>query len=466
MDRVIDTGVGAAHSLGTIQTREQSSSRTDRILLAIVAVGLLCRALAALRFLAHPSLAKQPDDYMHIARVLGAVGHYPQAACFPPGYPIFCLFFLWLAHYSPTFSVIGVILSQIVLSAACVLLTYKIALLMGLDIRWASLAALLVAVDPILIDEVPYIGSETLYTFLLELSVLILFVGLRRRASTNTALYLLCSGLLLGAATLSRAMGMGVAVVWLILCFALARTHRRRVYNVAFVLSPLIVVLLIWSWNNWRLYGKFEPTVSGSYNFAALVVGPAKDWAEGKEMGANLYPWEDRLPQVRRARTDPSYVWLISNKVAMVALKWALAHPKALAKGLARGQASILAAPGKDRWGVILANGHPGFGARLFIILLTAYRVALDLLALVAVWRLNRAEFRGVRVFGIGLLLIVALHALSSGSDGDSRFICPSSPYLDLLAAMGVAGLLHTSALAWERNKDSAFAAGIMDKAA
>ncbi|HEX5322404.1 MAG TPA: hypothetical protein VFW40_01365, partial [Capsulimonadaceae bacterium] len=211
---------------------------------------------------------------------------------------------------------------------------------------------------------------------------------------------------------------------------------------------------------------RFSPSSSGAYNIAALVVGPARSISEGETAQASLDVWKDQLPEVMKVHTDPSHLWGISNEAARVALLWAAAHPAAMIKGLAQGQVSAFIGPGADRWQRILGTACSRAIQKVVIRLLAGFRAAVAVLALVGTVFLFRPEYRKLRTMGFCLCLLVALHTLAAGSAGQSRFLSPAAPYMDLLAALGFAAALRRSALAWEETRDEAGFEQIVGKAA
>lgn len=141
----------------------------DRSRLAVLLVlALFLRTAFALWF-SHSMLqspASDVDDYARFAHTLVTEGTYgpsaDQPSAFrPPGYPL--LLAPW--SYSLPPRVWGVFAVHLLLSAGIVAFTWILAHLAGAD-EWAWLAALLVAVDPLLVHQTALIMSETLFTFL------------------------------------------------------------------------------------------------------------------------------------------------------------------------------------------------------------------------------------------------------------------------------------------------------------
>ncbi len=48
---------------------------------------------------------------------------------------------------------------------------------------------------------------------------------------------------------------------------------------------------------------------------------------------------------------------------------------------------------------------------------------------------------RRLRLWGFSLVLLIGLHMLVAGAGGNSRFIAPVTPYINILAAFGIGKL-------------------------
>lgn len=180
-----------------------------------------------------------------------------------PGYP----FFLY-ALGSVGFSMIWIVLIQIVLSSVTVVLTYLIGKKF-LSEKVAFIAALLLCIEPTSVFFSTFIMSDTLFVFTLMLSI---YLFLYKTTSLRTNILLACTaGLLFGATVLIR-----VIAQYLIPCLAVAyiALHKKTLrplshtalYVSIFAVSAAAVVLP-WCLRNYTLYGVAEVSATPYINF-------------------------------------------------------------------------------------------------------------------------------------------------------------------------------------------------------
>jgi 4-amino-4-deoxy-L-arabinose transferase-like glycosyltransferase len=149
------------------------------------------------------------------------------------------------------------------LGVATVWLVIRLGVRFGLR-HFSLLAALLVAGDPILLQQSTLIMTETLATFLVALGLLFL----ARYSDDPTAWHVALAGAILGLAALCRP----TFYVWLVVCaFAvfLSVSGRLRCASLvlAFCLSAAAVVAP-WAARNYRVYGRpIVSTTHGGYTF-------------------------------------------------------------------------------------------------------------------------------------------------------------------------------------------------------
>ncbi|HTN77740.1 MAG TPA: glycosyltransferase family 39 protein, partial [Pirellulaceae bacterium] len=177
-------------------------------LAALLAVTLLVRGGALMAM--HERLRDDPDAYRQIAQGWLATGVYTldvpldastipttvaPTAFRPPLYPLALTNLAWRQQVAPWS--IGVL--HWVLGVLTVLLVYRLGLDWGLR-QWSLLAALLVACDPILINQSVLVMTETLATLLAVVGLWQLTRFSQRRSCLNALL----SGAALGLAVLCR----------------------------------------------------------------------------------------------------------------------------------------------------------------------------------------------------------------------------------------------------------------------
>lgn len=156
-------------------------------------------------------------------------------------------------------------------AAACVLIFVAAA---GLVSRRAALLTALCAVlSPYQLYTVLVGASDTLFTFLVALALVLLL----RAALRPFPLRLLLAGGAVSLATLSRAVTLlfplaAIPALWL----ASPLAARAKLRSAGFVLAGAALVLTPWTVRNWQVFGRFVPvqTLGGYHLYMASL-----DWA-------------------------------------------------------------------------------------------------------------------------------------------------------------------------------------------
>jgi len=402
---------------------ESSFDRLDRISLA---AGSFLRLLLAALALSAPAALQFPDDYLGIARRWIAAGRLDEAV-FGPVYISICAA-ADLACGSG--AVVAIVVLQALLAIATMLLIRPLVSALGLPRAAASASLVLVAIDPLLLVSAPTVLSETVYTFIfLAASVLLL----RQRAAARPAA-VFASGLLFGAAILTRSVGVVAAPVILALPFSFDARTRRRLFAAAALAAGILLPLTLWSARNARRYGAFRPTGSAGLNFALLVVGPAKSQSEGKPAEANPEVWND-LVDAERLRKNPLEA---EGAYAHAAADWARKHPGALVRALVASQSRVWIAPWRAAWDRVVGHGSPTPASRAASLIAVVIRSAVTIAAIASLGILTRKrQWRLLALLG----LIPLLHVAAAGSAAYGRFAVPVSPYVDCLAAISIAAI-------------------------
>ncbi len=225
------------------------------------------------------SFQSDPDNYKRLAHNIADYGVFGTAeiptAFRPPLYPlILCGMFSITVDehrghnvHSLTDKIrlsenAAIALLHWILGLATVLLTWKLALYLHLSEKGAFLAALLVAIDPILLQQSRLVMTETLAAFL---STLILVIPARFSDKLPHSLVFFFWGILLGLAVLCRP----AFLVFVVLIFiGLPIFHFKNVsIGVFFILLiGLGVVLLPWTIRNSHNFHKnIFTTTHGGY---------------------------------------------------------------------------------------------------------------------------------------------------------------------------------------------------------
>lgn len=215
-------------------------------------------------------LSADPDAYRVIAENLARHGTFSRTigaepvqptAFRPPLYPMLLTAVAWRGQVAPV--VVAVI--HVLAGSLTVVLVW----VLGQRCGWARksyLAALLVAVDPILLNQSSEVMTETVATLLTALALLAL-VQWSRRASVPSALL---AGGALGLAVLCRP----TFLAWGGLCglamLVVDRTGRRALYAGSFAVA-FAVVLAPWGLRNLHTFGR--PIVTTTHGGYTLLLG-------------------------------------------------------------------------------------------------------------------------------------------------------------------------------------------------
>lgn len=385
--------------------------------LLLIVAALAVRLAVVGAALREPSSAMFADDYMQMAKDWDREGYF-TAPMYGPAYPYLCRVALKLLGDAK--AIHGVLLLQACLGALSCLLLYGIALAAGSSERAALISAALLALEPMSIVTTGLVATETIY---MAIPLLGLWVILR----SQTVRASLISGLLLGAASLVRGVGMfaalGLAVHWLV-----SRTSPRRPALAGFAFG-LSAPLLLWSVHTARHYGTFSPGCSLPFNLAVSWAGIAKQRAEGLVPEATMDIWDDELGEWAH-EANP---FKKSAKAAAVAARWMITHPWPMAKELCRSTFTFWLGPFRGAWEQILGP-LPAYCVAVLVVARAAYA----LLAIVGLFTLLRSRVN----LGLGSLstAMIVFHEIPVGCAGYGRYAVPVMPFVSLLAAIPLSG--------------------------
>lgn len=426
------------------------------LLLALAGVGLLLRCLAVAMF--HGELTVDRDAYLGIAQQIAAGNGIADAttgqptAFRPPLYPVTLAFLSMLLSWQTS-----VALLNIAAGTATVVWTWCIG--RKLLPPWkANVAALLVAIDPLLLRYSSQPMTESLCTALVTLFVL-LALGPAAPATSNAGPVRspqapswsrpLATGVVFGLAVLCRPTILAVVPLYLLVTgissfrgtaprWASPAVRRALVWAIGAVL-----VLAPWAIRNAVVMGR--PTVAtthGGYTlllgnnpvyYAEVVAGPAgATWN-----GESLTRWQSSLERAMRNATPPVRTeterdrWMYRRAIDVIR-----ESPESFAQacllrcrrfwGLAPAGEAAQAVPGWLNWGV----------ATFYLVVLS-----LALVGLVGLRGRDWADWRVLLVVAAAFWLVHLVYW------SDIRMRAPIMPIVALLAARS----LPRSLLASER---------------
>nr|MCS5574241.1 glycosyltransferase family 39 protein [Pseudomonadales bacterium] len=243
-------------------TSPSQTRRLDRKLLAVLLLGLLVRGAVLWQY--RDTLTRDDDNYGEIATnlrqqsIFGLGQQTATPTAFrPPLYPLLLAATMIYEKITPL--QVGVL--HLLLGLLTILLVYQLARQYRLP-RAAPLAALLVAIDPILLYQSTRIMTETLAT-LLAVATLYCLSHLNQQRRWTTALG---SGCVLGLSILCRP----TFLVWLLLCLvvlvALEPKWRQRWQLGGALLAGAVLVITPWTIRNMMQFNRpIALTTHGGY---------------------------------------------------------------------------------------------------------------------------------------------------------------------------------------------------------
>jgi 4-amino-4-deoxy-L-arabinose transferase-like glycosyltransferase len=408
-----------------------SERRARRVLAAAIVLGVGVR-LALLATAAHdPSRLVTTDGggYLALARDLRGGYLDPTSPVFriglqyPPGYPLFAGAVLRLVGDS----IPGLCLVQVGVVAATLALLFGLGrrLLGGPDA--AALAALLVALDPASAFYSVVSQPEAVFTGLVVAAAL---AWTRAQQSDRWAA---AAGLLVGAATWVRPIGLGLPLALAATTPALVG-RGRRARAAVLLLVPALLFAGGWMARNKRLTGEAFFAGIGSANGLYYRAAGALAVSEGIPIEVA----RDRLKaeEVRRGanRVGPGERVRLQEGLMREVM---LAHPLGAARAAVEGWVRLFTGSGLTALSVLIGDPDPESvtGAERLTGVALALPNAIVLLgALLAALRARRDDWPLLALCGAVLLYLVAA---SSFLEANTRFRVPMAPFLALLAARG-----------------------------
>mgnify|MGYP002622642679 CR=1 FL=1 len=406
---------------------QRISDTTWLILILLAGIGLR----GGLLWTQFERLAEDRDAYRAIAKQVAAGAGYrhPQTgqptAYRPPGYTL-----LVAAVFKTRLGDAGIAGVHLLLGGGTILLTYAAARRLGLA-RCSLVAALITAVDPLLLQAAPLVMTETLAAFLTAL--LFWTIAPHTAATPPTRGQLLGVGLVFGLNALCRptiwAFGALAAGWWL-----LRRMLRRDVVNPLPVLLGVAVIVSPWLVRNMIVMGRpILTTTHGGYTLLlgnnpvyydeVVAVGWGAVWS-----GDSLARWQAHLETEMREHDPP-----ITSEIARD--RWMYDRAK---KNIAAEPGSFLRAAflrlARGLWGIVpvhAATSSAGWvlkwGVGLFYVIVFAGMIT-------GIASLKKANWP---VWMPAVLLLAAFTLVHSCYWANVRMRTPLMPVIALLAARG-----------------------------
>jgi 4-amino-4-deoxy-L-arabinose transferase-like glycosyltransferase len=267
------------------------------------------------------NLYSDPDGYRFIAENLLSLGEYgsPRSLVYmgaagdggepsarrPPLYPML------LSKFAVDGEVtrLNVALLHLGLGVATVGLVFVVSQRLHLG-SWGTVAAVLVACDPILLQQSTLVMTETLAAFLAALALYLL----TRTSDDGRAWNAMLAGGALGLAVLCRP----TFLIWLVACACAMPVLRgfwtQRLVRTAAILLAALVVLSPWAVRNWLAFG--SPIITTTHGGYTLALANNPSLYEHLRSGHPLAEWGVEDLQYERTwelyagqRLDGIWLW-------------------------------------------------------------------------------------------------------------------------------------------------------------
>lgn len=272
-------------------------------------------------------------EHQVFSRSRGADDPIPDAY-WAPGYPMFLAGITVLADLLQTDSYELTLLAQAVLGTLTVALVFMLATL-AMPAGWALFAAALMALSPHSVSLGSYLLTETLFCFLLTLSLLLLARALSKPGTFPAA----CAGITFAATYMVNPISLFVAPTALAAIALLqlrtrnAPTAQCSLRLTLWVLAPLLLAMIAWSVRSGIMVPDSAAT-SGSRLLDNLIIGMYSDFHE-------IWRADPRDPQnpatLASAKMEGSYLAFFKELTAKF-----LAEPGAMLRWYLLGKPMLL----------------------------------------------------------------------------------------------------------------------------
>jgi 4-amino-4-deoxy-L-arabinose transferase-like glycosyltransferase len=254
-------------------------------LLAVAVFALLVRSVVVI--VLFDSLQADPDAYRRIAENLrqnGVFGSTDSPTAFrPPLYPLLLAATAVDGNVSPV--AVGII--HILLGVATVAITYLLAEEWRLG-RWSWVAAGLVALDPILLNQSALVMTETLATFLAAAGLL----ALTRTGKNATPSRVAVAAAILALASLCRPTFLPWLALSGVALLLVGVDARKRIRHGVIYVATAAVVLSPWVIRNYAALGAWKVTTThGGYT---ILLGNNPSFYRYLRNGGSGQPWDSK----------------------------------------------------------------------------------------------------------------------------------------------------------------------------
>lgn len=410
-----------------------NNGKSWKLLVAVLLVASVARA--GVLCVKWDGLSEDPDAYQEFADTLvhhGTLGPSPSmahqsvddlekgrlakpSAYRPPLYPIV------LGATVPFPQPMAIAVLHFVLGVATVWLTVWLGQLWGWQ-QYAYLAGLLVALDPILLNQTAQVMTETLATFLAVLALLALTWTGRRASWISFA----GTGIVLGLSVLCRPTFLPFLLCGLIVLGQSALFGSTRWRNVLALATAAGLMLAPWAIRNYCVLG--APTVTTTHGGFTFWLGNNESFFRYARHGEWGEPW----------REDMQWYWYAENpserELDRAFYRYAFDDIRADPAGFALACGLRLS----RLWGVLPYQTDPAESAitRGLRYAVAIWYTGVWLLAVAGWWTLGRRSLHTPLLWGV--LLVGTFTAVHTFYWANLRMRAPLMPVVALSAAIGV----------------------------
>jgi 4-amino-4-deoxy-L-arabinose transferase-like glycosyltransferase len=338
----------------------------------------------------------------------------------PPVYPVAIAGFLAIGR-----TLRWTLFLQCFVGAGVAVLTFMLARHVMSD-TWATLAGLLVALDPVSVVHSNLLLTETLFAALVTGAAILLLRTIKRPTLASAA----AAGGLLGVATLTRpvALFLPLVLVPLLLWRANDRLKWRALCAAALVATFLIPVGS-WAVRNRVVEGGLVVTTIDAYTMLQY----RGRGALGAEIGMDEA--RQRVAQIEASYPSGLSAYQLSRRELSDGLELLTEHPRGAVQEFVKGFARTWTGTGTGQLAKLVPSADRGVVDLLLFVPLGVMLV-LAASGVPRLWRIDRDAF-WVLACITGYLAI-----LSASTETYSRFRVPMVPFVAVFAALGASWLM------------------------
>lgn len=346
----------------------------------------------------------------------------------PPGYPAF----IAAVHGVGGGGTTAVIVVELVLSVLTVGLIYVLAAML-FDERVATVAAVVLAVDPVSIAMSSNLTTETVFALLWVVGA-ICWAGSLRSHDWRLAG---AAGLVVGLSVLVRPISLYLPVLLVLLTLALVRLRRLALVGALAVGFALPVGL--WIARNAAVTGVATVSTIQAKNLLDYRAADAVAIDEGISRPDAARALDARVPRepnvARTAQAQSSLAW-----------RTLLHHPRGAVQTTVEGFGRVMLGPGRAEMLRLVAGRTATRTTADRVLIALEAAILVCTLALAALGVVVLARRRTWLPLAVTLTFAAYDVLLSSGAEGNARLRMPAAPFFAVLAAVGVSSLAALSA--------------------